>query len=85
MTFAAGVFTNLTHDHLDFMSEDMEAYYLAKRRLEVLPHDAPGVVNMDDSRGVRWSGVRTANHLRDHRRRRCQARDRRHDARRTAI
>ena len=51
MRFAAGVFTNLTRDHLDF-HEDMEAYFAAKRRLfEMLPDDAPGVINMDDPRG----------------------------------
>ena len=37
MRFAAGVFTNLTRDHLDFHA-DMEAYFQAKRRLfEMLP------------------------------------------------
>jgi UDP-N-acetylmuramoyl-L-alanyl-D-glutamate--2,6-diaminopimelate ligase len=52
MRFAAGVFSNLTRDHLDF-HEDMEAYFVAKRRLfEMLPDDAPGVINMDDPRGV---------------------------------
>jgi UDP-N-acetylmuramoyl-L-alanyl-D-glutamate--2,6-diaminopimelate ligase len=51
MRFAAGVFTNLTRDHLDF-HEDMEAYFAAKRRLfEMLPPDAPGVINLDDPRG----------------------------------
>ena len=40
-TFAAGVFTNLTRDHLDF-HVDMETYFQAKRRLfEMLPPDAP--------------------------------------------
>ena len=52
MRFAAGVFTNLTRDHLDF-HEDMEAYFAAKRRLfEMLPADAPGVINLDDPRGA---------------------------------
>ena len=51
MKFAAGIFTNLTRDHLDF-HEDMEAYFAAKRRLfEMLPRDAPGAINMDDPRG----------------------------------
>ena len=51
MHFAAGVFSNLTRDHLDF-HEDMEAYFAAKRRLfEMLPATAPGVINMDDPRG----------------------------------
>jgi UDP-N-acetylmuramoyl-L-alanyl-D-glutamate--2,6-diaminopimelate ligase len=49
--FAAGVFTNLTRDHLDFHA-DMEAYFAAKQRLfEMLPDEAPGVVNLDDPRG----------------------------------
>jgi UDP-N-acetylmuramoyl-L-alanyl-D-glutamate--2,6-diaminopimelate ligase len=51
MTFTAGVFTNLTRDHLDF-HEDMEAYFRAKRRLfEELPAGAPALVNVDDPRG----------------------------------
>jgi UDP-N-acetylmuramoyl-L-alanyl-D-glutamate--2,6-diaminopimelate ligase len=50
MTFAAGVFTNLTRDHLDFHA-DMEAYFQAKRRLfEMLPPGAPGLINADDPR-----------------------------------
>jgi UDP-N-acetylmuramoyl-L-alanyl-D-glutamate--2,6-diaminopimelate ligase len=49
--FAAGVFTNLTRDHLDF-HHDMENYFAAKRRLfEMLPADAPAVINVDDPRG----------------------------------
>ena len=52
MTFAAGVFTNLTRDHLDF-HEGMEAYFQAKRRLfQMLPRDAPSVINVDDPRGA---------------------------------
>ncbi|CAN5376387.1 UDP-N-acetylmuramoyl-L-alanyl-D-glutamate--2,6-diaminopimelate ligase [soil metagenome] len=52
LRFAAGIFTNLTRDHLDF-HRDMEDYYLAKRRLfELLPADAPAVVNLDDRRGA---------------------------------
>jgi UDP-N-acetylmuramoyl-L-alanyl-D-glutamate--2,6-diaminopimelate ligase len=52
MRFAAGIFTNLTRDHLDF-HEDMEQYFLAKRRLfELLPDDAPGVINVDDPRAA---------------------------------
>jgi len=52
MRFAAGVFTNLTRDHLDF-HEDMETYFVAKRRLfELLPDEAPGIINIDDPRGV---------------------------------
>ena len=49
--FAAAIFTNLTRDHLDFHA-DMEDYFAAKRRLfEMLPPDAPSVLNVDDPRG----------------------------------
>jgi UDP-N-acetylmuramoyl-L-alanyl-D-glutamate--2,6-diaminopimelate ligase len=52
MTFSAGVFTNLTRDHLDFHA-DMEAYFQAKRRLfEMLPPEAPCLINTDDPRGA---------------------------------
>jgi UDP-N-acetylmuramoyl-L-alanyl-D-glutamate--2,6-diaminopimelate ligase len=52
MRFAAAVFTNLTRDHLDF-HEDMESYFRAKRRLfEMLPRDAPSLINVDDPRGA---------------------------------
>jgi UDP-N-acetylmuramoyl-L-alanyl-D-glutamate--2,6-diaminopimelate ligase len=51
MTFAAAVFTNLTRDHLDFHA-DMDGYFRAKRRLfEMLPRDAPSLLNIDDPRG----------------------------------
>jgi UDP-N-acetylmuramoyl-L-alanyl-D-glutamate--2,6-diaminopimelate ligase len=50
--FSAGVFTNLTRDHLDFHG-DMETYFTAKRRLfDLLPQDAPSIVNIDDPRGA---------------------------------
>jgi UDP-N-acetylmuramoyl-L-alanyl-D-glutamate--2,6-diaminopimelate ligase len=50
--FAAGVFTNLTRDHLDF-HDGMEEYFAAKRRLfELLPDDAPALINVDDPRAA---------------------------------
>jgi len=51
LRFAAVAFTNLTQDHLDF-HPDMEAYYLAKRKLF---EDArrPGAVNLGDDYGRR--------------------------------
>jgi UDP-N-acetylmuramoyl-L-alanyl-D-glutamate--2,6-diaminopimelate ligase len=50
--FAAGVFTNLTRDHLDFHA-GMEEYFAAKRRLfEMLPDRAPAVINADDPRAA---------------------------------
>ena len=55
--FAAGIFTNLTRDHLDF-HQNMESYFAAKRRLfEMLPGDAPGVVNLDDPRGAAMAEI----------------------------
>ncbi len=57
MTFSAGVFTNLTRDHLDFHA-DMDAYFRAKRRLfEMLPADAPSLINLDDPRGASLLGA----------------------------
>src|SRR5205814_7223312 len=57
ITFAAGVFTNLTRDHLDFHG-DMETYFGAKRRLfEILPPDAPSLINLDDPKGAVLSGL----------------------------
>ncbi len=55
--FAAGVFSNLTRDHLDFHA-DMEGYFAAKRRLfEMLPTGAAGVVNVDDPKGQSLVGI----------------------------
>jgi UDP-N-acetylmuramoyl-L-alanyl-D-glutamate--2,6-diaminopimelate ligase len=51
LEFRAGVFTNLTQDHLDFHGT-MEAYFGAKKLLfDDLPADASAVINADDSRG----------------------------------
>jgi UDP-N-acetylmuramoyl-L-alanyl-D-glutamate--2,6-diaminopimelate ligase len=57
LTFRAGVFTNLTRDHLDFHG-NMEEYFAAKRRLfELLPEGAAGVVNADDPRGSAFAAA----------------------------
>lgn len=50
---AAGGFTNLGHDHMDY-HPDIEAYFAAKMRLftALLPKGAPAVIFADD----RWSG-----------------------------
>ena len=50
--FAVAVFTNLTHDHLDFHGT-MEAYYAAKARLFTPRFSRIGVVNVDDPWGRR--------------------------------
>ncbi|MEO6214036.1 MAG: UDP-N-acetylmuramoyl-L-alanyl-D-glutamate--2,6-diaminopimelate ligase [Vicinamibacterales bacterium] len=55
LRFAAGVFTNLTRDHLDFHG-DMEEYFAAKRRLfELLPRAAVAITNADDPRGAQFA------------------------------
>jgi UDP-N-acetylmuramoyl-L-alanyl-D-glutamate--2,6-diaminopimelate ligase len=54
--FAAGVFTNLTRDHLDFHG-DLESYFAAKRRLfDMLGPEGTAVVNIDDPRGAALAG-----------------------------
>jgi UDP-N-acetylmuramoyl-L-alanyl-D-glutamate--2,6-diaminopimelate ligase len=50
-SFAVGVFTNLTQDHLDFHGT-MEAYFEAKRRMFVPGVTALALVNADDPWGV---------------------------------
>ena len=53
MKFRAGVFTNLTQDHLDYHGT-MEEYLRAKKKLfEQLDSDAVAVVNADDAYGSR--------------------------------
>jgi UDP-N-acetylmuramoyl-L-alanyl-D-glutamate--2,6-diaminopimelate ligase len=56
--FAAGVFMNLTHDHLDF-HKDMESYYQAKRLFFSVENGngiATAVINTDDAYGQRLAG-----------------------------
>ena len=49
--FAAGVFTNLTRDHLDYHG-DMSRYFAAKRKLfDMLSDASPAVLNVDDQYG----------------------------------
>lgn len=51
ISFSAAVFTNLTHDHLDFHG-DMTGYFHAKRRLfGMVDAGSPAVVNVDDPHG----------------------------------
>ncbi|MFM5949060.1 MAG: Mur ligase family protein, partial [Novosphingobium sp.] len=54
LTVAAGAFTNLSRDHLDY-HKDMEDYFAAKMRLfdEVVEGDGTAVIWMDDE----WSGL----------------------------
>ena len=48
--FAVAVFTNLTHDHLDYHGS-MESYGAAKRRLFGMPGLKHAVINLDDAFG----------------------------------
>jgi len=50
--FAVALFTNLTHDHLDFHGS-MDAYFAAKARLFTPEFTGAGVVNVDDRWGAR--------------------------------
>lgn len=51
LMFRAGVFTNLTQDHLDFHGT-MDSYFAAKKMLfDMLPADSDAVVNADDPAG----------------------------------
>ncbi len=50
--FAAGIFTNLTQDHLDF-HPTMEAYFAAKRMMFVPDPPGAAVINVDDPYGAR--------------------------------
>jgi len=56
ISYQAAVFTNLTHDHLDFHG-DMDAYFAAKARLfeQLQPEEQTpppcAVINVDDPRG----------------------------------
>jgi UDP-N-acetylmuramoyl-L-alanyl-D-glutamate--2,6-diaminopimelate ligase len=50
--FAVAVFTNLSHDHLDF-HEDLESYFEAKASLFEPDLTDVGVVNVDDPYGAR--------------------------------
>ena len=51
LKFRAGIFTNLTQDHLDFHA-GMEEYFLAKQNLfSMIKPEGFAVINLDDPRG----------------------------------
>ena len=52
LRIAAGAFTNLSHDHLDY-HPSVEAYFNAKMRLfeELLAPGSPAVINADSDHG----------------------------------
>ncbi|MBU1558511.1 MAG: UDP-N-acetylmuramoyl-L-alanyl-D-glutamate--2,6-diaminopimelate ligase, partial [Gammaproteobacteria bacterium] len=51
--FTRGLFTNLTHDHLDY-HKTMEAYAAAKHLLFEMPSMQCGIFNLDDPYGKKW-------------------------------
>ncbi len=51
LQFKGGIFSNLTHDHLDF-HQTFESYLQAKKQFfDMLPSDAFALVNIDDRNG----------------------------------
>ena len=57
LTFAGGIFTNITHDHLDY-HKTFPQYIAAKKMFfDMLPEDAFAITNVDDKNGL----VMTAN------------------------
>lgn len=59
--FDVAIFTNLTHDHLDYHG-NMENYFIAKARLfELLPKDGYAIINIDDKYGKRMIEYTSAN------------------------
>lgn len=52
LDFAGGVFTNLSHDHLDYHSSFAEYRDVKKRFFDELPKGSFGLVNVDDKNGL---------------------------------
>ncbi|MBB6612044.1 UDP-N-acetylmuramoyl-L-alanyl-D-glutamate--2,6-diaminopimelate ligase [Pontibacter sp. Tf4] len=52
LTFAGGVFTNITHDHLDYHGSFDEYIKAKKSFFDMLPKTAFALVNADDKRGA---------------------------------
>lgn len=51
LTFSGGIFTNLTHDHLDYHKTFREYLKAKKGFFDGLPADAFAVINIDDKNG----------------------------------
>lgn len=51
LEFAGGIFTNITHDHLDYHKTFQEYIYAKKKFFDQLPATAFALTNIDDKRG----------------------------------
>ena len=52
LEFSGAIFTNISHDHLDY-HKTFDAYIAAKKKLfDGLPDDAFALINKDDKRGI---------------------------------
>lgn len=58
LQFAVGVFTNLSHDHLDY-HETMDSYFAAKVRLFDPSRTQRAIINSDDEWGRRLLSIRS--------------------------
>ncbi|MHB8259809.1 MAG: UDP-N-acetylmuramoyl-L-alanyl-D-glutamate--2,6-diaminopimelate ligase [Bacteroidia bacterium] len=52
VTFVGGVFTNITHDHLDYHKTFNEYIKAKKTFFDILPEDAFALTNTDDANGL---------------------------------
>ena len=52
LKFKAGIFSNLTHDHLDYHGTFAEYLRCKKRFFDMLPEDAYAITNIDDRNGM---------------------------------
>ncbi|SHJ12076.1 UDP-N-acetylmuramoylalanyl-D-glutamate--2,6-diaminopimelate ligase [Mesonia phycicola] len=52
LTFAGGIFTNLSHDHLDYHKNFAEYRDVKKRFFDELPKEAFALTNVDDKNGA---------------------------------
>jgi UDP-N-acetylmuramoyl-L-alanyl-D-glutamate--2,6-diaminopimelate ligase len=52
LTFAGGVFTNISHDHLDYHKTFKEYLNAKKKFFDDLPEDAFALINLDDRNGM---------------------------------
>lgn len=64
ITFAGGIFTNLTHDHLDY-HKTFQNYFDAKKKFfQMLPERAFALSNADDENGKKMlEGIRAKKYL----------------------